>query len=204
MKPVLNKMREERLKRKMTLEQLAQKTELSKGFLSQIERGLAQPSVSSLKKIAYQLGISVVKLYADGENNGGLWEYNAPKDSKKEETNDYINDVRVVRSTRRKGLTLPGSNVLYELLTPDLKRRLEVMYMRISEGEGSGEEPIVDPSGEKFGLVLKGMLEVGVGGDVHQLEPGDSIYFPAHFPHSWKGIAGDTIEVIWVLTPPCF
>ncbi len=94
--------------------------------------------------------------------------------------------------------------MLYELLTPDLNRRLEVMYMRISEGENSGEEPIVDPAGEKFGLVLHGSLEIHVGEEVHLLQSGDSIYYPAHVPHSWKGIEGEPIEVIWVLTPPCF
>jgi transcriptional regulator with XRE-family HTH domain len=57
------RIRDERRRRRLTLEKLSQKTGLSKSFLSQVERGLAQPSVSSLKKIAFQFGISVVNLF---------------------------------------------------------------------------------------------------------------------------------------------
>ena len=204
MNTLVNKMRKERLRRNMTLEQLSQRTGLSKSFLSQIERGLAQPSITSLKKIAYQLGISVVRLYASEENNHDLWEYKTENHARKDNGAEYIGDVKIVRADRRKGLTLPGSDVVYELLTPDLNRKLEVMYLRIAKGEDSGDEPMSDPLGEKFGLVLKGVFEVRVRDEIYRLEAGDSIYFPAHFPHSWLGIEGDSIEVIWVLTPPCF
>ena len=64
-KKVWEIIRAERLKRRLTLEQFAERTGLSKSFLSQIERGLAQPSVSSLKKIASQFGISVVQLFEE-------------------------------------------------------------------------------------------------------------------------------------------
>ena len=110
----------------------------------------------------------------------------------------------MVRASRRKRLTLPGSYVSYDLLTPDLNRQLEVMFMRINPGEHSGEEPMVDLPGEKFGYVLKGTLEARVGDKIYQLTAGDGIYFPAHFPHSWRGLGEDSIEVLWVLTPPRF
>jgi quercetin dioxygenase-like cupin family protein len=61
-----------------------------------------------------------------------------------------------------------------------------------------------DPPGEKLCMVLKGSLEVRVEDEVHLLQDGDTIYFPAHFSHSWKGLGKNTIEVIWVSTPPCF
>jgi transcriptional regulator with XRE-family HTH domain len=195
------RIRDERRRGKLTLEKLSQKSGLSKSFLSQVERGLAQPSVSSLKRIARELGISVVDLFAgetDQQNRFGFppaVSKNGPK---------YAEDFQVVRTNRRKSLKLPGSKVSYDLLTPDLNRQLEVMYMRIDPGEQSGEEPMVDLPGEKFGLVLKGNLEVRVGEEVQQIRAGDSIYFPAHFPHSWRGMGKEPIEVIWVLTPPRF
>jgi transcriptional regulator with XRE-family HTH domain len=195
------RIREERRRGKLTLEKLSQKTGLSKSFLSQVERGLAQPSVSSLKKIARELGISVVDLFAgetDQQNRFGF-PPTVPKNGPK-----YAEHFQVVRTNRRKSLTLPGSKVSYDLLTPDSNRQLEVMYMRIDPGEHSGEEPMVDLPGEKFGLVLKGTLEVRVGEEVQDIRAGDSIYFPAHFPHSWRGMGKEPIEVIWVLTPPRF
>ena len=43
-----------------------------------------------------------------------------------------------------------------------------------------------------------------IGQEVYRLEEGDSIYYPAHVPHSWRALEGDSIEVIWILTPPSF
>ena len=196
-----SRIRDERRKRKLTLEVLSQKTELSKSFLSQIERGLAQPSISSLKRIAREYGMSVVDLFSS--EPGPEDQAGTPPPVKKN-GHSYIEEVQVVRANRRKRLTLPGSSVSYDLLTPDLDRQVEVMFMRINPGEHSGEEPMVDLPGEKFGYVLKGLLESKVGEKVYQLAAGDSIYFPAHFPHSWRGLGEDSIEVFWVLTPPRF
>jgi len=198
------KIREERRKRNLTLEQLSQGTKLSKSFLSQIERGLAQPSVSSLKKIAQQFGVSVVNLFMNEINNPNSFGHLPPIEKNRGNGAAYAEDVKVVRANLRKSLTLPGSRVSYDLLTPDLNRLLEVMYMRIGPTESSGEEPMIDPPGEKFGLVLKGTLEVRVKDEIYQLQSWDSIYYPAHFPHSWRGVGKEPIEVIWVLTPPNF
>jgi len=198
------RIRDERRKRKLTLEQLSQETNLSKSFLSQIERGLAQPSISSLKKIAQQFETSVVTFFSNGtsvSNSSGIL---SSPEGPRSGCCSYIEDMKVVRKNRRKTLSLPGSKVSYDLLTPDLNRQMEVMYMCIAPGETSGDEPIVDLPGEKFGLVLKGTLEVRVRDEVQQIQAGDSVYFPAHHPHSWCGLGKEPIEVIWVLTPPRF
>ena len=196
-----SRIRDERRKRKFTLEVLSQKTELSRSFLSQIERSLAQPSISSLKKIAREFGMSVVGLFP---SEVGLENHVGDIPSIKKDGPTYAEDVQAVRATRRKRLTLPGSYVSYDLLTPDLNRQVEVMSMRINPGDHSGEQPMIDLPGEKFGYVLKGTLESKVGDQVFQLAAGDSIYFPAHFPHSWRGLGEKPIEVLWVLTPPRF
>jgi transcriptional regulator with XRE-family HTH domain len=204
MEDIGQRIRKERLKHKLTLEQLSQKTNLSKSFLSQMERGLAQPSITSLKKISLHLGISVVKFFDEEENGGNLWRHLPRSRERIDIARAFSPDVRVVRSNRRKGITLPGSKIIYEVLTPDLNRQLEVMYMRISEGEKSGDEPMLDPPGEKFGVVLNGKIEMQVGEKPYELDAGDSICFPANVSHSWCGLQGDPIEVIWVQTPPTF
>ena len=199
-----DRIRQQRQKHKLTLDQLSTRTGLSKSFLSQIERNLSQPSITSLKKIALQFGISVMNFFTDNRNNDQLWEYSRYFDDKTNDRRIYNKDVQVVLAGRRKGLTLPGSDVTYELLTPDLNRQLEVMYLRISKGDISGDEPMVDPPGEKCGIILKGTLEVTVADEVHQLHEGDSICYPSDVPHSWRGLEGNPIEVIWILTPPSF
>jgi len=197
------KIRHRRQQRKLTLAQLSDKTGLSKSFLSQIERDLSQPSITSLKKIAIQLGISVVKLFTEGNNNG-LWEYRRYFGNELINDSKYNKNIRIVTADRRKSVTLPGSQVTYELLTPDMNRQLEIMYLQISEGETSGDEPMIDPPGEKCGIVLQGTIEVRIGDEIYQLNEGTSICYPSDLPHWWRGIKGDPIKVIWVLTPPSF
>lgn len=196
--------RDERRKRKLTLEKLSQKTGLSKSFLSQVERSLAQPSVSSLKKIAQQFEISVVSFFTNGtkvHNNIGTL---PAIEGKRISESSYVDDVKVVRGDRRKTLSLPGSKVSYDLITPDLNRQMEILFLRLSPGDSSGNEPINDPQGEKCCLILKGALEYRVGEEIFQLKMGDSIYHPAHFPHSWRGTGNEPIEVIVALSPPWF
>lgn len=196
--------REERRRRDLTLEQLSQKTGLSKSFLSQMERGLCQPSVTSLKKIAYIFGMSVVNLFAEPNHQNASYGRFPLFKEEVEKEQSYVSDVKIVRSDHRKTLSLPGAKVIYELLTSDLRRHMEAVYMKIDPNETSGDEPMKDPPGEKLCMVLRGSLEVKVENEVHRLHKGDTIYFPAHFVHSWKGLGKSTIEVIWVSTPPCF
>jgi len=52
--------------------------------------------------------------------------------------------------------------------------------------------------------VLTGTLQLSVGEESYVLAQGDSIYFDASMPHSWKNIGPDILEVIWIMTPPHF
>jgi transcriptional regulator with XRE-family HTH domain len=205
MKTVGEKIRLERRKRGLTLDQVSKATGLSRSYLSQLERGLSEASVTSLKKIGRYLEISVVRFFEEnGENNQNRWGYTQTFENQPMPRPFYSKDVKVIRADRRKGVTFPGSEVIYEVLTPDLNRQLEVMCMRISRGDTSGDEPIIDPPGEKFGLVLKGAIELTIGNEVFHLGKGDSVCFPSDAGHSWRGIDGKQIEVIWVVTPPAF
>jgi transcriptional regulator with XRE-family HTH domain len=197
------KIRKERRDKGMTLRYMAKQTNLSISFLSQLERGLTNPSVSSIKKIAHVLGSSVVNFFADGQNgNNGNFAY--PPSKPDETQSRYVQNIKVLRADERKCIRLPKSHILYELLTPDLKRQIEAMFMRIYPGDTSGDESVCDPSGEKLAIVLKGNIEFNIGEEVHRLKAGDTIYFPAHLPQRWRGLGKGQIEVIWVLTPPCF
>jgi len=199
-----NQIRKERQKRQLTLEKLSKMTGLSKSFLSQVERGLAEPSITSLKKISKEFGFSVVNLFLNENNLNSNWEYRNSGQTNQYKGAVYVESVEVVRSDKRKRLALPGSQVMYDLLTPDMNRQMEVMFMRVKKGDDSGEEPMLDPPGEKIGIVLNGVLEMRVGSEVYQLQEGDSIYYPTSIPHSWRALEGDPIEVIWILTPPSF
>jgi len=119
--------RDERRKRKLTLERLSEKTKLSKSFLSQLERGLTQPSITSFKKIAQEFAINGVDLFSLEQQERA---YRDPPVAIGKSAQAYVEDVKVVRANRRKSLTLPGFKVSYDLLTPDLNRLEEGRFVR--------------------------------------------------------------------------
>jgi transcriptional regulator with XRE-family HTH domain len=179
----------------LTLAQLADRTNLSKSFLSQVESDTAQPSIASLKTICAQLGVSLGDLFReDGEIADAPPRPPEPRNR---------SEVRVVRKNGRKALQLPGSDSIHFLLTPDLKRKLEVILAVMQPGENM-ESDAWQHEGEEFGLILEGRYELTVDGEVYVLEEGDSIYYPSHLPHSAKVIGNTPTKWIWVITPPSF
>ncbi|MFP3928927.1 MAG: helix-turn-helix domain-containing protein, partial [Desulfobacteraceae bacterium] len=113
------RIRAQRLKRSLTLKQLSEMTGLSIGFLSEIERGISEPSMASLRKIREALGVSLLS-FRDSEderqNNSHLLRILADPS---QDPGRYIQDARVVRAGQRKKLAYPGRPGFYELLTPD-------------------------------------------------------------------------------------
>lgn len=178
------KIRESRKEAGLTLQQLSNKAKLSISYLSQLERNLLTPSVSTLKRIADLLNIPAGELMFGGENGGGL------------------SAIGVVRKDRRKRISFPGSQIEYELLTPDLRRRASLLWLTAPPGSESGA-PFVH-EGEDGVVVLEGELEIEIGGTCYRLGARDSIYFNASIPHCWRTIGDQPVEAIWLSTPPSF
>ena len=101
-----NQIRKERLNRQLTLEKLSKMTGLSKSFLSQVERGLAEPSITSLKKISKEFGFSVVNLFLNEDNLNSNWEYRNSGQTYQNKGSAYVENVEVVRADKRKRLAL--------------------------------------------------------------------------------------------------
>lgn len=169
---------------KMTLQQVAGAANLSISFLSQVERGQLAPSVSALKRIADVLGIPAGSLMFDSER---------PK------AGDFVG---IVRSSQRKKLVFPDSQLGYEMLTPDLRHRMSVLLLNAPPHSESG--PAFSHDGEDAVILLKGRLRVEVGGVWHDLGKGDSLYFTSELPHRWRNETGKVAEAIWISTPPSF
>lgn len=188
---------------RITLKEMAEKTGLSISFLSEIERGVAKPSMASLRKVAQALGISLLS-FSDIEDipEARHRQVLYPREENREM--GYVTKVNVVGSGQRKKLGYPDRPGFYELLTPDLNRRLEVLFVKIEPGFETGPEPIIDPPGEKFIYVLKGLYQMIINGETHVLNAGDSIYYPADSPLFFKNIGDEPVELVFVLTPPVF
>ena len=173
-----------REKHELTLQQVAERTRLSVSYLSQIERDLLHPSVSTLKRIAQALGIAAGKLM-----------FPAPKAAGR-------GMVSVQRRGERKRIVFPHSNIEYELLTPDLRRRVSLLWVSAPPGAESG--PAFTHEGEDGVVVLAGELSIEVGGVWHELKAGDSIYFNSELPHRWRNPGRIAAEAVWMSTPPSF
>jgi transcriptional regulator with XRE-family HTH domain len=199
------KIRIERRSKSLSLKQLSQKTGLSISFLSEVERGISQPSIASLKKIAQALGVSLLGLSSNGNpSNTDNLVSGIPAHPLARHTGPYITKAKVVRAGRRKRISFPEMKGYFELLTPDFNRLIEALSFKAIPGFVSGQEQVSDLPGEKFMLILEGTLEFHVGEDVFVLNEMDSLSYPADAPIFYKVIGEKTVKGILIITPPGF
>lgn len=176
--------REMRLARELTLQQLSDMTDLSMGFLSQVERGLSRPSINAARSIAEALGVTIG------------WFFQAPGQAEGKE------GCHIVRAKSRRKLAFE-SGMTDELLSPHLGGELETLLCRIPPGATSGPEPYAH-RGEEAGLVLEGELELWIDGHRFLLGTGDSFGFPSLTPHRYRNPGRRETVVVWVITPPTY
>jgi transcriptional regulator with XRE-family HTH domain len=186
-----------RRSKRLTLQQVASATGLSKSFVSQVESGTASPSIASLKRIADALSVPLGALFDSGQGRE-----RRESDEGGDGTERTASDVKVVRRDRRKMLVWPGSNARTYLLTPDLQRKLEVILTEEDPSSDTGET--YTHEGEEFGIVLEGCCEVMVGGQTYLLEEGDTIYYSSRIAHATRTVGERIAKTLWVITPPSF
>ena len=179
-----SKLRAWRQEQDLTLAALAGAVGLSTGYVSQVERGLANPSLETLKRLADAVNHTVGELFSDGvsRNDSSYW---------------------VSKRGLRKKIQYPGSGIMNELLSPDLQHKVEVIWVEAPPGASSGGHPHAHP-GEECGIVISGQMIFWVGPDQVILDEGDSIYLDSTVPHRW--IAGERgqLKAVWMITPPTF
>lgn len=170
---------------KLSMSDLAQKANLSVGMISQIERGVASPSIRSLRQISDALGVRPAEFFQDG-SQPPLEEMG-----------------KIVRKMARKQLMLPKNGVAKQLLTPDLDGATEMLLVIVEPGGTSGPEHYTH-KGEDAGLVLAGSLELWIEGHMHLLQEGDSFRFKSSLPHRFANPTDAETQVLWVITPPLY
>jgi quercetin dioxygenase-like cupin family protein len=145
-------------------------------FLSLLERGHKSVSVPTLLTLCRALDIEI----------GALFVY--PEE-------------QVVRGGIGAPLAMGGSGIIEYLLTPAAKRHIQVMRTVLDPGGGSGGAYHLECD-TIFVLVIRGALELTVGGRMYELGQGDSTTFSARTSHGWRNPAAQESEVVWVLSPP--
>ena len=107
----------------------------------------------------------------------------------------------VVKANQRKLLKLPKSGVVYEVLTPDLRRQAELSWVELHPGV-KGTENIFHEQGEEYALVLEGILSIYIDDTLYLLEKGDCITFDATLPHCYTNDRDEKVIFVLITIPP--
>ncbi len=173
------KIRQLRQQRGLTQEELAARTELTKGFISQLERDITSPSIATLMDILEALGTDIASFF--GETADEAIVYGADDMFIKEEPSGYR--VRW-------------------LVTNAQKNALEPILVTLPPGVQSNED---DPhEGEEFGYVLSGGVTLVLGSKKYRVRRGGSFYFRPTRTHCLVNTGRTEARVLWVSTPPSF
>lgn len=172
-----------RKRRGMTLADLAARTRLSPGYISQIERNLAQPSIPALVALASSLEVTV------------QWFFSGPGETAPEERG------YVVRARNRLRIDY-DTGIVDELLTPKLSAQVEMIMCRLPPGSGAKEA--YSHKGDEVGFVLSGELELWVGARHFHLHAGDSCSFASTEPHRYRNPGPVEAVILWAISPPAF
>jgi transcriptional regulator with XRE-family HTH domain len=164
----------------LSLRELASKVDLTASFLSQIERDLASPSLKSLRKTAEALQVPIFHFLNESD-------LQSP----------------VVRRDARKTLTLPHSDLTYQLLTPDVNHKIEMFLAELKPGQRNIAMPLPQPTEECI-FVLQGKMRVRLDDTDYELVPGDSVYFEGQRLREISAVGEEKLAFISVITPAVF
>ena len=185
------RIRERRIAVGLVLEQLAARSGVSTGALSQLERGVGNPSLGTLIQVAHALGTTVPMLL-------DIASATSPLVRREERRRITLHDGDQEGATYHDG---DQEGATYELLTPDLGRLLEVIWVETEPGNTTEGTPYVH-AGQEVGVVIEGVSEVHVGDETHLLRAGDAISYLSTTPHWFRNPSSKRNKIIQVITPP--
>jgi transcriptional regulator with XRE-family HTH domain len=170
-----------REQRGLTIAALARQVGLSAAAISQIESGTVQPSVTTLRRLAAALGVPVFRFFLPADTPA----------------------ASVVRRADRKTVGLARTGARYELLTPSLQGRLEVMEITMDPGQASAPETL-SHAGEECLVILSGRGALEFGDSVIDLRAGDAATFQGTIPHRLRSAGRGQLRALSIITPPSF
>jgi transcriptional regulator with XRE-family HTH domain len=179
------RLRELRTAKGISLVDLAKAADVSVGNLSEIERGLAVPSIRTFCLLSTALGIGP----------GWLLEQSGPVSPN--------GDPYVVRATARQSIVFNKPGVVKRLASPPGPGNLQMLLVEIDPGSGSGEQGY-SHAGEECGIVFEGILDLWIDGEKRTLGTGDSFRFPSTKTHRFHNPGNVLTRVVWVTSPPLY
>ena len=172
------KIKELRLKKGLTQEELASRCELTKGYISQLENDLNSPSIATLNDILTSLGTTLTEFFSDKRDEQVVF---AEQDHFEKE-DEYGKIVWLVPTAQ--------------------KNKMEPIRLELNPGHETEHD--IPHEGEEFGYVVEGGINLYIGKKVFTVKKGESFYFRADRTHYLKNTSKSKAEVIWLSCPPNF
>lgn len=172
------KIKELRTSKNLTLEELASRCELTKGFLSQLERNLTSPSITTLDDILEALGSNLSDFFQEEKQDRivfGKEDY-------------YINE--------KDGATI------YWIVPDAQKRAMEPLILELKKNVRS--QIVMPHDGEEFGYVLEGEVILEQRKSRYVIKKGETFYLNGRHKHSLINEKDKTARIMWIMTPPNF
>lgn len=167
-----------RLRNDLTLEELASRSELTKGFLSQLERNLTSPSISTLEDLLEALGTNLAEFFQSEEEEKIAFS-----------TQDFFVDEK--------------DEYTIEWVIPNAqKNEMEPILLTLQPHQQSMEMRC--HNGEEFGYVLKGNVMLVRGNKKYRLKAKETFYLDGKISHYLLNLGSSEAKVLWITTPPLF
>jgi len=173
-----NRIRELRKTQGLTQEELADRAELTKGFISQLERDMTSPSIATLEDILQCLGTTLGDFFREETDEQIVF---TREDYFEKEDSEYGNRITWI---------IPNAQ----------KNTMEPICLTLDKNGST--YPDNPHEGEEFGYVLAGKVEIHIGRKVFTAKKGDSFYYAADKPHFLTSKEG--ARLLWVTSPPSF
>ena len=177
-KMIGKKIRALRIRNGLTQGELADRSELSKGFISQVENDLTSPSIATLIDILQCLGTDLKEFFSDFEDTQVVFNQN-----------DYFikDDTELMNHI--------------EWIVPNAQKNgMEPILLTLEAGGSTA--PDMPHEGEEFGYVLSGNIEIHLGGKIFKAKKNESFYYVSNTRHYITSAKG--AKILWVSSPPSF
>lgn len=174
------KIKELRVQKSLTQEELADRAELSKGFISQLERDLTSPSIATLVDILQCLGTNLEKFFSETTTEQVVFK-------KTDFFEKYDSELK---------------NLVKWIIPNAQKNMMEPILLTLDPGGST--YPDNPHEGEEFGYVISGSIILHIGNRTFKAKKGESFYFTSNKQHHITASGKSGATLLWVSTPPSF
>jgi transcriptional regulator with XRE-family HTH domain len=186
-----SRMKAVRTAKKLSQRELARRSGVTNGLISQIEQNHSSPSVASLKRILDAIPMTLSEFFGSTAPSEKKIFYNADELRELNPERIFPKSPNASKSVSLKQVGAAGAHTL------------QMLHERYASGADTGKELYTHDS-EEAGIIVSGRIELTVGNETHSLGPGDAYIFDSKIPHRFRNVGEEECVIISACTPPSF